>query len=358
MASQLSGKTIAFLVTTEGIEQVELTEPWAAVEQGRRHPAARLHRQRHGPGLQPPGRADTFPVDATVTTADPAAVRRAGAARRRRQPGLPAHPAGGGRLRPRRSSRGQAGRGDLPRPWTLVEADVVRGRTLTCWPSLQTDLRNAGAHLGRRGGRRRHRGRHTLITSRKPDDLKAFCEALVTASPAERRGTRARVASRACPYPSARRGRPAPACPPPTAPAPSTAPRTRTAEKQRGPVTLRRGQVAADTTDQRLLDTRGPSDWVHTDPWRVLRIQTEFVEGFGALAELGRAVSVFGSARTPVDTPEYALGRAARRGAGRGRVRGHHRRRAGRDGGRQQGRPGGRRDVAWGSASSCPSSRR
>ena len=80
-------------------------------------------------------------------------------------------------------------------------------------------------------------------------------------------------------------------------------------EKQRGPVTLRRNQVQASTTDERLLDHRGPSDWVHTDPWRVLRIQSEFVEGFGLLAELPRAVSVFGSARTPRDAPEYALGR-------------------------------------------------
>ncbi|HEU5267768.1 MAG TPA: TIGR00730 family Rossman fold protein, partial [Jatrophihabitans sp.] len=65
----------------------------------------------------------------------------------------------------------------------------------------------------------------------------------------------------------------------------------------------------ATTTDQRLLDRRGPSDWVHTDPWRVMRITSEFVEGFGLLAELPRAVSVFGSARTPVDHPEYAAGR-------------------------------------------------
>ncbi len=79
-------------------------------------------------------------------------------------------------------------------------------------------------------------------------------------------------------------------------------------EKQRGPVTLRRGQVQASTTDQRLLDTRGPSDWVHTDPWRVLRIQSEFVEGFGLLAELPRAVSVFGSARTVPGTPDYVAG--------------------------------------------------
>ena len=73
------------------------------------------------------------------------------------------------------------------------------------------------------------------------------------------------------------------------------------------------------TTDQRLLDGRGSADWVHTDPWRVLRIQSEFVEGFGTLAELGPAVSVFGSARTPRDHPTYAraedlAGRLARAG--------------------------------------------
>jgi uncharacterized protein (TIGR00730 family) len=81
-------------------------------------------------------------------------------------------------------------------------------------------------------------------------------------------------------------------------------------EKHRGPVILRRGQVQPSTTDQRLLDTRGPSDWVHTDPWRVLRIQAEFVEGFGLLAELGKAVSVFGSARTPPGSPDYIAGEA------------------------------------------------
>ena len=67
----------------------------------------------------------------------------------------------------------------------------------------------------------------------------------------------------------------------------------------KGPVLLRRKQAnEQSTTDQRLLDSRGPTDWVHTDPWRVLRIQAEFVEGFGALAELGPAIGVFGSARS------------------------------------------------------------
>jgi uncharacterized protein (TIGR00730 family) len=78
--------------------------------------------------------------------------------------------------------------------------------------------------------------------------------------------------------------------------------------RRQGPVTLRGKQIPATTTDQRLLDRRGPSDWVHTDPWRVLRIQAEFVEGFGLLAELGVAVSVFGSARTKPGSTEYELG--------------------------------------------------
>ncbi len=79
-------------------------------------------------------------------------------------------------------------------------------------------------------------------------------------------------------------------------------------ERYRGPVVMRRGQMESWTTDQRLLDSPASSDWVHTDPWRVLRIQAEFVEGFGALAELGPAISVFGSARTKPYEPEYAVG--------------------------------------------------
>jgi uncharacterized protein (TIGR00730 family) len=77
--------------------------------------------------------------------------------------------------------------------------------------------------------------------------------------------------------------------------------------RRQGPVTLRGKQIPATTTDQRLLDRRGSADWVHTDPWRVMRIQAEFVEGFGLLAELGPAVSIFGSARTRRDAPEYLI---------------------------------------------------
>ena len=81
---------------------------------------------------------------------------------------------------------------------------------------------------------------------------------------------------------------------------------------------LRRAQVQRSTTDQRLLDSRGPTEWVHADPWRVLRIQAEFVEGFGTLAELGPAISVFGSARVQRDAPEYEF--ACQVGAGLARA--------------------------------------
>ncbi len=78
--------------------------------------------------------------------------------------------------------------------------------------------------------------------------------------------------------------------------------------RHKGPLELRRKQARVTTmSDQTLLDTKGPGQFVHTDPWRVLRIQSEFVEGFGALADLGPAVSVFGSARTVPGSPNYEL---------------------------------------------------
>lgn len=78
-------------------------------------------------------------------------------------------------------------------------------------------------------------------------------------------------------------------------------------ERQRGPVTLRRAEIPPSTSDQRLLDEREPDEWLHTDPWRVLRIEAEFVEGFGALAGLGPAISVFGSARAGRHSADYLL---------------------------------------------------
>ncbi|WP_344977431.1 TIGR00730 family Rossman fold protein [Streptosporangium fragile] len=79
-------------------------------------------------------------------------------------------------------------------------------------------------------------------------------------------------------------------------------------ERRQGAAVVRGDLVPDSTHDQRLLDKRGPADWLHMDPWRVLRIQAEFVEGFGQLAELPQAVTVFGSARTRPGAVEYEMG--------------------------------------------------
>ena len=82
----------------------------------------------------------------------------------------------------------------------------------------------------------------------------------------------------------------------------------------RGPVILRGPMIPNDNTTANLLKPNQETDWLHMDPWRVLRIQSEFVDGFGALAELGPAVSVFGSARTPRTDPDYKAARRMGRG--------------------------------------------
>ncbi|MGV0397487.1 LOG family protein [Corynebacterium suicordis] len=79
----------------------------------------------------------------------------------------------------------------------------------------------------------------------------------------------------------------------------------------RGPVMLRGSQLGKQesTTDQRLLGEQNSVDWLHTDPWRVMRIQSEFVDGFGALAKIPKAITVFGSARVKPGHAYYELGR-------------------------------------------------
>ena len=82
---------------------------------------------------------------------------------------------------------------------------------------------------------------------------------------------------------------------------------------RRGPVVMRGPMIPKDNTYANLLAPEDSTDWLHTDPWRVLRIQAEFVDGFGALAELGPAVTIFGSARTPKTDPLYKAARAVGR---------------------------------------------
>ena len=81
--------------------------------------------------------------------------------------------------------------------------------------------------------------------------------------------------------------------------------------KLRGPIMVRESAESnpnRSTTDRRLLDPQQATDWLHTDTWRVMRIQSEFVEGFGALAEIPKAITVFGSARIKEDHPYYIQG--------------------------------------------------
>ncbi|MGW0485463.1 type 1 glutamine amidotransferase domain-containing protein [Nonomuraea sp. NPDC003214] len=174
-------KTIAFLVAPEGVEQVELTEPWKAVKQAGGTPKLVSTSAGQVQGFNHLDKADTFAVDATVEEVSPAdfdgLVLPGGVANPdflRTVPQAVAFAKGF-------FDAGKPVAAICHAPWTLIEADVVRGRTLTSWPSLQTDLRNAGATWEDREVVVCTGGPNKLVTSRKPDDLKAFCQATVDA---------------------------------------------------------------------------------------------------------------------------------------------------------------------------------
>jgi deglycase len=174
MAGKLDGKTIAFLAA-EGVEQIELTEPWKAVEEEGGTPELISVEPGKVQAFNHLDKADTFTVDHTAAEAD--AARYDGLV-------LPGGVANPDFLRTDADAVGfvRAFFEDAKPvavichgPWTLIDAGVVKGRTLTSWPSLQTDLRNAGAtwvdeevHVD-----------EGLVTSRKPDDLPAFCAKMV-----------------------------------------------------------------------------------------------------------------------------------------------------------------------------------
>jgi deglycase len=172
----LTGRTIAFLVAPEGTEQVELTDPWSAVEEAGGTPKLLSLEAGEVQAFHRLDKGDTFRVDAVVGDADPSSYDGLV---------LPGGVANPDALRMDEDAVAfvrEFMESDRPvaaichAPWTLVEADVVRGRRLTSWPSLHTDLRNAGAEwvdeevvVDR-----------NLVTSRKPDDLPAFNEAAVS----------------------------------------------------------------------------------------------------------------------------------------------------------------------------------
>jgi protease I len=179
MTSTLTGKTVAFLVAPEGIEQVELTEPWKAVQEAGGTPRLVSTDSGTVQGFQHLDKADTFDVDDTVDQ------RSASDYDALVLPGGVANP-DFLRTQPRAVAfaksffdGGKPVAAICHAPWTLVEADVVRGRRMTSWPSLQTDLRNAGADWVDEEVVVCENGPNVLVTSRKPDDLKAFCGEIV-----------------------------------------------------------------------------------------------------------------------------------------------------------------------------------
>ncbi len=170
MSERIEGKRVAFLVANEGIEQVELTEPWEAVKEAGGEPELIAPESGTVQAFNHLDKADTFDVDKTVDEAD------AGDYDGLVLPGGVANP---DILRTVPEAveftreffeAGKPVAAICHGPWTLVEAGVVDGRTLTSWPSLQTDIRNAGGewvdeevHVD-----------SGLVTSRNPDDLPAF----------------------------------------------------------------------------------------------------------------------------------------------------------------------------------------
>jgi protease I len=174
MTQELQGKTIAFLAT-DGVEQVELTEPWKAVEDAGGRPELISLESGDIQGFNKREKADTFPVDRTVADANPSdydgLVLPGGVV----NPDILRTDEDAVRFTRTFFEQGKPVAAICHGPWMLVEADVVRGRKVTSWPSVKTDLRNAGAEWVDEecvvdAG---------LVTSRKPDDLPAFNEKIV-----------------------------------------------------------------------------------------------------------------------------------------------------------------------------------
>ena len=179
MSNELSGRTVAFLVANEGAEQVELTSPWQAVEDSGGSPELLAPDKGKVQAFNHLDRGDTFKVDKTVDKAEPsdydAIVLPGGVASPDR---LRAVPAAVDFVRAMFAA-GKPAAVICHGPWTLVEGDLVRGRTLTSWPSLQTDIRNAGGTWVDNEVQIDVSGPNVLVTSRKPDDLPAFDKEMI-----------------------------------------------------------------------------------------------------------------------------------------------------------------------------------
>jgi protease I len=174
-STQLQGQKVAFLVAQEGIEEIELTEPWKAVQGAGGTPKLIAPKSGKVQTFNHLDKSATYPVDEALDDANPDSYDALV---------LPGGVANPDQLRTndravefvqRIFSAGKPVGVICHGPWTLVEADLVRDRTLTSWPSLQTDIRNAGGEwvdqevVVDQG----------LVSSRKPDDLPAFCAKII-----------------------------------------------------------------------------------------------------------------------------------------------------------------------------------
>jgi protease I len=182
MAKELNGKRVAFLVANVGVEQVELTDPWQAVQEAGGEPVLVSPEMSPIQAMNGPiEKADTFDPDQALD--DVSCDDFDGLV-------LPGGVANPDILRTVRSAVELVDsfvRASKPiaaichGPWTLVEADVVRGKTLTSWPSLKTDIRNAGGTWQDAEVITSDENGWTLVTSRRPDDLLAFNQAAIKA---------------------------------------------------------------------------------------------------------------------------------------------------------------------------------
>ncbi len=179
MAGALDGRTIAFLAANEGVEQVELTEPWKAVQNAGGQPVLLAPKRAPVQAFNHLDKGDTFQADEAVGDADPgwfdALVLPGGVANpdflRMQPPAV--------QFVRRFAESGKPIGVICHGPWTLIDAGAVRGRTLTSWPSLHTDLTNAGAEWVDRECVLDTNGPGPMVSSRKPDDLPAFCKQIV-----------------------------------------------------------------------------------------------------------------------------------------------------------------------------------
>lgn len=178
MAS-IDGMRVAFMVANEGVELAELREPWQAVQEAGGRPQLIAPEPGEVQTMRHLDKAETYPVDFTVKEVEAdtidALVLPGGVA----NPDQLRMDSGAVALAKAVFEAGKPAAVICHGPWTLVEAGLVKGRTLTSWPSLKTDIENAGGTWVDEEVKVCTSGPNVLVTSRKPDDLPAFCKTLL-----------------------------------------------------------------------------------------------------------------------------------------------------------------------------------